>query len=273
MLRDIISLAVRHWRENWLRETLCLLIVAAVSAILYAGNVSDIRTVSESRIVMQLSNLRNGIILWWIIATAVYTLFTAFHGYSNIHRCYATLLLPACRKAKYAWELLRTIVIFPLATLVLIWGIDTLAIKYMVHVRPMLTDIFGDTGSLWDIIIATGEPLNYIPCIIYLVVWFNSVAMLVRSGLRPTVATATVIAALAMVLTFPWLSERAILYPFIWVDIERAFPIGSGFPVELWMPMSWCSRMTGYVISYVWYAALPLAVYVLSYLKFKEREI
>ena len=45
MLRDIISLAVRHWRENWLRETLCLLIVAAVSAILYAGNVSDIRTV------------------------------------------------------------------------------------------------------------------------------------------------------------------------------------------------------------------------------------
>lgn len=273
MLRGIISLAARHWHEYWLREMLYLLVVAAVTAILYTGNVSDISMVSKLRIVTQMSNLRHGIILWWIVATAIYTLFTAFHGYSNTHRCYATLLLPTCCKAKYGWELLRTLFIFPLATLALIWGIDTLAIKYMMHVLPTLTDIFEDTGSLWDIIIATGEPLNYIPCIIYLVVWFNAVAMLVRSGLRPTVATATVVVALAMVLTFPWLSERAILYPFIWVNIERAFPIGGGFPVELWMPISWCPRMTGYVISYVWYAALPLAVYVLSYLKFKEREI
>lgn len=42
MLRSIASLAARHWREYWLREALCLLAVAAVTALLYAGNLSDL---------------------------------------------------------------------------------------------------------------------------------------------------------------------------------------------------------------------------------------
>lgn len=131
----------------------------------------------------------------------------------------------------------------------------------------MLADISDTAGPLWDFVAATGEPLNYIPYNIYLVVWFNAAAMLVRSGLRPAVAVATAVAALAVVLTFQWSSDRATLYPFVWVGMEYDYAV-------TWsMPVSWCSRMAGYAISYVWYAALPLAVYVLSYLKFKEREI
>lgn len=267
MLRSILFLAERHWREHWLRDMLCLLIVAAMTALLYAGNLSGLGSVSGARVVTQLSNMRYGVILWWIVVTAVYTLFTAFRGYGYARRCYATLLLPACREAKYVWVWIHTMVIFPLAALVVIWGVDTLAVKCMVHACPMLAEFFDDTGSLWNVVIATSEPLNYIPYNIYLVVWFNAVAMLVRSGLRPAVAVVTALVALAMVLTFPWSSERATLYPFVWVEMGRDYAV-------TWsMPMSWCSRMIGYAISYVWYAALPLAVYMLSYLKFKEREI
>lgn len=52
----------------------------------------------------------------------------------------------------------------------------------------------------------------------------------------------------------------------------RVVKIEHDYAVTWSMPMSWCSRMTVYAISYLWYAALPLVVYALSYLKFKERE-
>ena len=264
MLRSIIYLAACHWREHWLREVLCLLAVAAVTALLYAGNLSSSGSVSAAVVARQLGNIRYAVVLWWIAVTAAYTLLTAFHGYGDTR---PTLLLPACSEAKYAWEWLRTMVIFPLAALALIWVADALAVRWMVSARPVLAEILGDAGPLWDFVAAVGEPLNYIPYNIYLVVWFNAAAMLVRSGLRPAVAAATAVAALAAVLVFPWAGERSALYPFVWVEIERSHAV-------TWsMPVSWCSRMAGYAICYVWYAALPAAVYVLSYLKFKEREI
>lgn len=267
MLRSIISMAARHWREHYLREALCLLAVAAVTALLYAGNLSNSGSVSVAGVARQLGNIRYDIVLLWIAVTAAYTLLTAFHGYGHTRRCYATLLLPACSEAKYAWEWLRTMIIFPAAALALMWAVDALAVKWMVSAWPVLAEISDETGSLWDALTATGEPLNYIPYNIYLAVWFNSAAMLVRSGLRPAVAVVTAVAALAVALTFPWSTERTALYPFVWVEMERSHAV-------TWsMPVSWCSRMAGYAISYVWYAALPVAVYVLSYLKFKEREI
>lgn len=266
-MRSIISLAARHWREHWLREVLCLLAVAAVTALLYAGNLSNSGSVSVAGVARQLGNIRYDIVLLWIAVTAVYTLVTAFRGYGDARRCYATLLLPACSGAKYAWEWLRTMIIFPAAALALIWGVDAVTVRYMAHARPILADVLDDAFSLWDALTATGEPLNYIPYNIYLAVWFNSAAMLVRSGLRPAVAVVTAVAALAVALTFPWSTERTALYPFVWVEMERVYAV-------TWsMPVSWCSRMASYAISYVWYAALPVAVYVLSYLKFKEREI
>lgn len=267
MLRSIISLAARHWREHWLRDLLCLLAIAAVAVLIYAGNLSGPGAASAARVATQLGNIRYSIVLWWIAVTAAYTLLTAFHGYGYARRCYATLLLPACSGAKYAWEWLRTMIIFPVSALALIWAVDALVVKWMVSAWPVLAEISDDTGSLWDFVTAVGEPLNYIPYNIYLVVWFNAVAMLVRSGLRPVVAVVTAVAALAAVLVFPCAGERSALYPFVWVEMERSHAV-------TWsMPVSWCSRMAGYAISYVWYAALPVAVYVLSYLKFKEREI
>lgn len=267
MLRSIVFLAARHWREHWLRDLLCLLAIAAVAVLIYAGNLSGPGAASAARVATQLGNIRYSIVLWWIAVTAAYTLLTAFHGYGDMRRCYATLLLPACSGAKYAWEWLRTMLLFPVAALALIWVVDALAVKWMVSARPLLADISDAATPLWDFVAAVGEPLNYIPYNIYLVVWFNAAAMFVRSGLRPVVAVAAAVAALAVTLVFPWAAERSALYPFVWVELER------GYAVAWSMPVSWCSRMAGYAISYVWYAALPMAAYVLSYLKFKEREI
>ena len=199
-MRSIISLAARHWREHCLREALCLLAVAAVTALLYAGNLSNSGSVSVAG---ALGNIRYDVVLLWIAVTAVYTLVTAFRGYGDARRCYATLLLPACSGTKYAWEWLRTMIIFPAAALALMWAVDALAVKWMVSAWPVLAEISDETGSLWDAVTAVGEPLNYIPYNIYLVVWFNAVAMLVRSGLRPVVAVVTAVVALAAVLVFP----------------------------------------------------------------------
>ena len=211
MLRSIISLAARHWREHYLREALCLLAVAAVTALLYAGNLSNSGSVSVAGVARQLGNIRYAIVLLWIAVTAVYTRVTAFRGYGDARRCYATLLLPACSGAKYAWEWLRTMIIFPAAALALMWAVDALAVKWMVSAWTVLEEFSDETGSLWDAVTAVGEPLNYIPYNIYLVVWFNAVAILVRSCLRTVVAVVTAVAALAAVLVFPWAGERSAL--------------------------------------------------------------
>ena len=175
MLRSIISLAARHWREHYLREALCLLAVAAVTALLYAGNLSNSGSVSVAGVARQLGNIRYAIVLLWIAVTAVYTLVTAFRGYGDARRCYATLLLPACSGTKYAWEWLRTMIMFPLAALAVIWCVDAAVVRLMIHVRPMLAEVEESASTLWDAVTAVGEPLNYIPYNIYLVVWFNSV--------------------------------------------------------------------------------------------------
>ncbi len=267
MLRSIVSLAALHWREHWLREVLCLLAIVAVTSLFYVGNFSNSGSISMAGAARLLDNIRYAIVLLWIVVTAAYTLVTAFRGYGDTRRCYASLLLPASSESKYVWEWLRTMVIFPMVTLTLICFVDALAVKWIVSARPVLMEISDNADPLWNFVVAVGEPLNYIPYNIYLVVWFNAAALLVRSGLRPAVAVVAVVVALAIVLTFPWSSVRATLYPFVWVEMRH------GYAVTWSMPMSWCSRMTGYAISYVWYALLPLSVYVLSYLKFKEREI
>ena len=159
-MRSSISLAARHGREHYLREALCLLAVAAVTALLYAGNLSNSGSVSVARVATPLGNIRSRIVLWWIAVAAAYTLLTAFRGYGDARRCYATLLLPACSGAKYAWEWLRTMIIFPAAALALIWAVDALVVKWMVSAWPVLAEISDETGSLWDFVTAVGEPLN-----------------------------------------------------------------------------------------------------------------
>lgn len=96
MLRSIISLAARHWREHYLREALCLLAVAAVTALLYAGNLSNSGSVSVAGVARQLGNIRYDVVLLWIAVTAVYTLVTAFRGYGDAA---AVMLRCCCRRA------------------------------------------------------------------------------------------------------------------------------------------------------------------------------
>ena len=49
MLRSIVFLAARHWREHWLRDLLCLLAIAAVAVLIYAGNLSGPGAASAAR--------------------------------------------------------------------------------------------------------------------------------------------------------------------------------------------------------------------------------
>ena len=86
MLRSIVSLAALHWREHWLREVLFLLVVTAVTALVYAANLDSVSVAGAAK---QLGNTRYAIVLLWIVATAAYTLLTAFRGYGDSRRCYA----------------------------------------------------------------------------------------------------------------------------------------------------------------------------------------
>ena len=268
-MRSIISLAARHWREHWLREVLCLLAVAAVTALLYAGNLSNSGSVSVAGVARQLGKIRYDIVLLWIAVTAVYTLVTAFRGYGDARRCYATLLLPDEVCVGVAAHDDHVPAGGAGCNMVCRCGGRQVDDTRAPHVG-------GGGGECVDAVgcrdgrgrAAELYTLQYISCRV--VQRCGDVSAVGPSACRGggdgggrTGCGACLPVGSEMCIR----DRRTALYPFVWVEMER------GYAVTWSMPVSWCSRMAGYAISYVWYAALPVAVYVLSYLKFKEREI
>lgn len=271
MLRDIRNLALQHVREHWLRDLVMLFVFAVVVVTMYLSSIELGRNVYAGRLCMATEAVRERMSFLWIVAAISYSLFTLFGGYSDARRSYAGLLLPASPRAKFAWELIRTLVLFPLAALCLWYAFDWWYMGRVAAVwsgdRSVITSLRPITGYLT----AADEPLNYIPVVLYAMVWFHSVAVVVRSGMNRMTAVAVAVAAVIL----PALSFMD-SYPFVDTCYDaRAAVLHDGIRSEvLWRSrVSWCSCMTGYALSYLWYAAMPVAFYALAYFKFKERNI
>lgn len=91
----------------------------------------------------------------------------------------------------------------------------------------------------------------------------HCVATLARSGVNRVAGAAMMLAA--------WFAAE------MW-GIERWPFVATDYVDDLWTGswrsrVSWCSCTTGYALSYIWYAALPIAIYAAAYFKFKERRM
>ncbi len=270
MLRDIRNLASGYLREHWLRDTVILFMFMAVVAMWYMSRIELGNILYAVRLRGVVEGSREESACFWVLFTIIYSLVTLFSGYGDARRSYAGLLLPASAGAKFAWEMIRTLILFPLVALCLWWAFDSLYIGY-------ITGLFSNTEgsviasfrSIAKSLTATVEPLNYIPCILYALVWFHSVALVVRSGIN-RLSVAVVIAAAAILIAC------IDSYPFVGIDyVTKCRACGNGIGTSvLWSSrVSWCSVMTGRVLSYMWYAAMPVTFYALAYFKFKERRI
>lgn len=260
MLNDLKNLAAQSLREHGLRALLALLCFAGVVAACYALCIDD----ATSRTAV-------GAVAWsrfyaarlWVAATAVYTLLTLFKGYGEARRCYATLLLPASSEAKFAWEIGRTLVLFPAATLALWWLADTLALRYMTGTYPALAAQLDAADSLFVRITEAEGPLRHAPAVLYALVWFHAVATVARVGLpRPA---AVGIALTLFVLSLIWGTQH---WPF--VSSRFVFPLPGGYWISR---VGWCSRTAETLLVHAWYLLLPATIYLWSYYRFKERTL
>lgn len=269
MLRDIRNLALQYVREHWLRDILILVLFTIVMVILYLSAIEPDVNYRADYLRRLTEGVRDRSAFLWILAALIYSLGTLFGGYGDSRRSYAAMLLPAGTGAKFAWEILRTLVLFPLAALCLWWAFDELFIGYITGLFNRTEgSVIASFRSIARSLTATVEPLNYIPCILYALVWFHSVALVVRSGISRLSVAAVVAAAAILVACID-------SYPFVGMDYEARYGAYNYFhPAVVWRShVSWCSVMTGRVLSYMWYAAMPAVFYALAYFKFKERRM
>lgn len=267
-MRDIRNLALQYVREHWLRDILILVLFTIVMVILYLSAIEPDVNYRADYLRRLTDGVRDRSAFLWILAALIYSFGTLFGGYGDARRSYAAMLLPAGTGAKFVWEMLRTLVLFPLAALCLWWAFDSLYIWRVAAGLSYEGSVIASFRSIARSLTATVEPLNYIHCILYALVWFHSVALVVRSGIS-RLSVAVVIAAAAI------LVACIDSYPFVGMDYEARYGVYNYFhPAVVWRShVSWCSVMTGRVLSYMWYAAMPATFYALAYFKFKERGI
>ncbi len=277
MLRDLYNLFFQYFRQYWMRDLLILLGFATFVPIIYllmldhvgASYLSSVGIYTNSKLMAEFGliskgiNLsRNSIIYAWIATISLYSLLTLFNGYSNLRRSYATLLLPSKTFAKFIGEILRTLILFSLITLGVWYIVDFVIINTFISNYSDPVRFIDRLNPFYKYIFATSEPLNYIPWVLYTLVWCHCIAMIVKSGINRVMAIAIALVGFTLTLIGPF--GR---YPFIQID----YIYDKGI---YWRSMiSWCSSTTGYIISYIWYAALPIMIYVWNYFKLKERKI
>lgn len=261
MLNDLKNLVAQSLREHGRRDLLALAAFCAVAAACYAARLTDATT--EGALVPAVDANRILCARIWVAATALYALMTLFAGYGDPRRSYATLLLPASAEAKFAWEIGRTLLLFPAATLALWWAGDCLTLRHLVALYPHRAEALLAADSIFARITAAEAPLRHAPAMLYALVWFHAVATVARSGLRRAVAVAIPLAAFAAAIV--WGTRH---YPFVHTDF--AFPLPGGGWISR---VGWCSCATETVLVHLWYLLLPAAIYLWSYYRFKERTL
>lgn len=277
MLKDIYNLSFQYFREYWLRDLLIVLGFATLVPIVYLLTFDNVGAsllsptdMYTDRALMTMFHLiskglgfaRNAVVYAWIVAIALYSLLTLFNSYGDTRRSYTTLLLPSRTFAKFIWEISRTLILFSLFTLGLWYVADLVIINTFIGNYPNPAEFIDRLKPFHESIFATSEPLNYIPCVLYALVWCHCIAMIAKSGIHRVMAVTIALVGFALALIGPFGH-----YPF--VEIDYVYDKG----VYWRSVISWSSRSTGYVISYIWYLGLPMGIYIWNYFKLKERRM
>ena len=250
--QHILDLIKLHFRLNWKRITVALVLLIGFLFMCYARE-SYLSGHEDVRIEQIIKQLRETCFAVMITIGFIYTIYSTFRGYDNKRMVTTTLLMPASTESKYIAEWICTFLILPL-TMIALWLVaETISLWFNVGMTsfsiPLSEDVYKYDGflSFWAIA--------------------HSIAFFVRSAGRKWYILLSIAAGLAIL-------QLPIHYSYPFQNImsdSHVYMNGSHFVSRY--PVSIFSEQMGCVVSVFFTLTLPIAMYVLGYLRLKVREL
>ena len=255
MIKDIYYNLQRSYTEHGYRDICAFAVFVAVAISVYVF-VSNLDLAEY----LKIKYSRYTVLIIWIVFCGAITYFTAFQHYCDSCTSYSEMLYPTAPFAKYMSAFIRCFIFLPLISMVLLWIIDSVWIY----------NVFADTEveSLVRFLMASGEPLNYLPLFPFYMLWISSFAFMV--ALYPRLISVSLLIIVIFSLIILPGSNSSEYYPF--VNMRVVYNTES----IRWSSMYSClgARTTiGYLISYLWLMGMPISILVLSYYRFKESRL
>lgn len=199
----------------------------------------------------------------WVAACAVYAFITSFRDTFSVNSCIPEILLPASQTAKFSFTLLKTTVVFPLLTIIIMYAVQyiVLSLPTGIHSGPQVTRLLTYCPA----------PAPHLPAVPYIMIWGVSIALVAASvAPRRKVITTIALAALA-VISVPLLVSQTDLftYPFITTQTQIYFHNVRWESVYSWTGLPVKTQLA---IKYVWMLMLPAAMVAISYFRYKETQ-
>ncbi len=255
MIKDIYYNLQRYYTEHGYRDICAFAVFVAVAISVYVF-VSNLDLAEY----LKIKYSRYTVLIIWIVFCGAITYFTAFQHYCDSCTSYSEMLYPTAPFAKYMSAFIRCFIFLPLISMVLLWIIDSV----------WMYNVFADTEveSLVRFLMASGEPLNYLPLFPFYMLWISSFAFMV--ALYPRLISVSLLIIVIFSLIILPGSNSSEYYPF--VNMRVVYNTES----IRWSSMYSClgARTTiGYLISYLWLIGMPISILVLSYCRFKESKL
>ena len=240
MIKDIYYNLQRYYTEHGYRDICAFAVFVAVAISVYVF-VSNLDLAEY----LKIKYSRYTVLSIWIVFCGAITYFTAFQHYCDSCTSYSEMLYPTAPFAKYMSAFIRCFIFLPLISMVLLWIIDSVWIY----------NVFADTEveSLVRFLMASGEPLNYLPLFPFYMLWISSFAFMV--ALYPRLISVSLLIIVIFSLIILPGSNSSEYYPF--VNMRVVYNTES----IRWSSMYSClgARTTiGYLISYLWLIGMPL---------------
>lgn len=255
MIKDVYYTIRRYYTEHGYRDICAFAVLIAVTVCVYVfvGNLD----LAEY---LKIQYSRNTVLCIWIVFCGTITYFTAFQHYCDSRTSYSEMLYPTAPFAKYISAFIRCFINLPLISLAFLWIIDSV----------WMCNAFVDTEeeSFMKFLMASGEPLNYLPLYPFYMLWISSVAFM--AALYPRlISVPLLIIAIFSLIILPG-GNSSEYYPFVNMRVV--------YNTECirWSSMYSClgaRTLTGYLISYLWLLGVPISNLVLSYYRFKESKL
>lgn len=255
MIKDVYYNLQRYYTEHGYRDICAFAVLVAVTISVYVF-VSNVDLAEY----LKIKYSRYTVLCIWIVFCVAITYFMAFHHYCDSRTSYSELLYPTAPFAKYMSAFIRCFINLPLISMALLWIVDSV----------WMCNVFVDSEveSLMKFLMASGEPLNYLPLFPFYMLWISSAAFMVALYPRLISVSLLIIAIFSLIILPGFNSSE--YYPF--VNMRVVYNTES----IRWSSIYSClgSRVTiGYLISYLWLIGMPISILVLSYYRFKESKL
>lgn len=194
-----------------------------------------------------------------ICLSAIYTLFVSMNDYYRHRRVYSAQLLPASHKAKFLSEITISLVIIPLVLSAISTVIDLgvfLKVDNEVYDCPLKSWNWGYANWL------------VIPATTYILIAANSVATLMKTQRCWEIVAMLVISFLALLI----MDKIGVMdnYPGVDCYFRPIRNINKSSYTSVVVHSAWAGPYVTLWATRIWLWALPIALYVWAYFRFKE---